>query len=155
MTDPTHTASRALARVRQLLLLARLAGAAGTGAELLLIGHYEGWQQLVPLALLGAALPIGAWHGLSPGGASLRVLQGLMLLFFLSGALGVVLHYQGNAAFELEMYPSMAGMELVAKTMSGATPVLAPGTMVLLGLIGLALTWGRAHTGGRTSTVED
>jgi hypothetical protein len=43
--------------------------------------------------------------------------------------------------FELEMYPSMRGFELVAKTMTGATPVLAPGTMALLGLIGLSYTY--------------
>ena len=49
-----------------------------------------------------------------------------------------MLHYQGNTAFELEMYPDMAGLELVQKTLTGATPVLAPGSMALLGLVGLA-----------------
>ena len=54
-----------------------------------------------------------------------------------SGAVGVWLHYRGNVEFELEMYPSMQGIELVQKTLTGATPVLAPGSMTLLGLIGL------------------
>jgi hypothetical protein len=64
-----------------------------------------------------------------------------MGLFVLSGGIGVVLHYQGNVAFELEMYPTLSGMELVSRTLTGATPVLAPGSMTLLGLVGLAATY--------------
>jgi hypothetical protein len=40
------------------------------------------------------------------------------------------------------MYPAMAGVELVRKTLSGATRVLAPGSMALLGLVGLAAVHG-------------
>jgi hypothetical protein len=32
----------------------------------------------------------------------------------------------------------MTGAELMRKTLTGATPVLAPGSMVLLGLVGFA-----------------
>jgi hypothetical protein len=64
-----------------------------------------------------------------------------MLLFVVSGGVGAGLHYDGNVEFELEMYPSMTGLELVGKTLTGATPVLAPGTMVLLGLVGIAVTY--------------
>ena len=39
------------------------------------------------------------------------------------------------------MYPAMGGLELVQKTLTGATPVLAPGSMTLLGLIGLTHTY--------------
>ena len=64
-----------------------------------------------------------------------------MLAFVASGGLGVALHYRGNEAFELEMYPSRAGFELVRETLTGATPVLAPGSMSLLGLVGLVVTY--------------
>jgi hypothetical protein len=37
---------------------------------------------------------------------------------------------------------------LISKTLTGATPVLAPGSMSLLGLIGLAFTYG--HPGLRS-----
>lgn len=131
----------ALRQVRRILLGTLAAGAAGTGIELVLLDHYEGWQQVIPVALLGVSVLVSAWHALRPGAASVRTLQALMLVFLVSGALGVVFHYQGNVEFELEMYPSMAGLELFAKTMTGATPVLAPGTMVVLGLVGLAHTY--------------
>jgi hypothetical protein len=52
-----------------------------------------------------------------------------------------VLHFRGNAEFELEMYLSMAGTELIGKTLTGATPVFAPGTMALLGGLGLAASY--------------
>jgi hypothetical protein len=64
-----------------------------------------------------------------------------MLVFVLAGMLGVYLHYSGNREFELEMYPTMSGMELFRKTMTGATPALAPGTMIQLAFVGLAYTF--------------
>jgi hypothetical protein len=77
----------------------------------------------------------------APTRKKLRLLQVLMILFLGSGILGVGLHYQGNHEFELEMYPSLSGLELMSKTLTGATPVLAPGSMSLLGVIGLASTY--------------
>jgi hypothetical protein len=63
-----------------------------------------------------------------------------MVVFVASGLIGVVLHYKGNEAFELEMSPSRAGLSLMSKTLTGATPVFAPGSMCLLGIVGLAFT---------------
>jgi hypothetical protein len=39
------------------------------------------------------------------------------------------------------MYPSMRGFDMIQKTLTGATPVLAPGSMTLLGLIGLTYSY--------------
>jgi len=50
----------------------------------------------------------------------------------------VALHYKGNVEFEEELHPTEQGMLFFRKTIAGATPVLAPGSMVLLGLVGLA-----------------
>ena len=58
-----------------------------------------------------------------------------------SGMIGLYLHYRGNVEFELEMYPSIRGFELFWKSITGATPALAPATMLLLGLIGLAYSY--------------
>jgi hypothetical protein len=110
--------------------------------ELLLIGHVEDPLQLVPILLLPAGLAAVAWHALRPGRATAREVQLVMALFVSSGALGVGLHYRGNQEFELEMYPEMSGLELVRATVTGATPVLAPGSMALLGLVGLAAVHG-------------
>jgi hypothetical protein len=146
-----------LSTIRTILLWALVLGAIGMMAELLLIGHDESTSQWVPLVLLGAGVVLGASLIVVPAAWSLRLLQLLMVLFVGSGMLGVALHYQGNAEFELEMHPSLAGMELVTGTLTGATPVLAPGSMSLLGVVGLAFTYRhpllRRH-GGVASTGE-
>ena len=108
--------------------------------ELLLIGHDEMAAQLAPLVLLGLGVLVSVAALIAPRPTIVRTLQLLMVLFVASGVIGVVLHYQGNRAFELEMSPSRAGLSLITKTLTGATPVLAPGSMTLLGLVGLAFT---------------
>ena len=112
----------------------------GTGVELVFLGHFESWIQIVPLVLLGFGLMAVVWQLASPRAASVRALQAVAILFLAAGVFGVGLHYDGNSAFELEMYPSSSGLELARKTLTGATPVLAPGSMGVLGLIGLAYT---------------
>jgi len=131
----------ALAHIRLLLLGTFVVGSIGTLTELLLLGHFESAAQFVPLVLLAVGLAEVVWHVMAPGKASVRALQVTMVLFIVSGGIGAGLHYDGNVEFELEMYPSMRGLELIGKTLTGATPVLAPGTMVLLGLVGLAHTY--------------
>jgi hypothetical protein len=126
-----------LSRVRTYLLAIVAFGSAGMGVELLLLGHVEGIAQWIPVALLAVGCSVLVWHGRARSAASARALQITMVLFVVSGVAGVVLHYRGNVAFELEMYPTMAGTELVARTLTGATPVLAPGSMALLGLVGV------------------
>jgi hypothetical protein len=134
--------SRALAVIRVVLGTALAIGAVGTFAELLLLGHYDDVSQLIPLVLLGLVAATLAWHTFDRGPLPLRALQVLALVSMASGALGVYFHYQGNVEFELEMYPDTTGLALFKKAMTGATPALAPGTMVELGLIGLAYTIG-------------
>lgn len=95
-------------------------------------------MQLIPLVLLAAGVATLTWHTAAPSRPSVRGIQVAMALFLVSGGIGVGLHYDGNVEFELETYPSMEGVDLVRKTMTGETRVLAPGTMALLGLIGLA-----------------
>jgi hypothetical protein len=64
-----------------------------------------------------------------------------MVLSLASGFVGLLLHYRGNVEFELEMYPDLAGWKLFKDSMMGATPSLAPGAMMQIGLIGLAWTF--------------
>jgi hypothetical protein len=128
--------------VRRFLLGVLILGVTGIGIELLLIGHFDDPFQFVPLILLGCGLPALITLAVRPRPVSIRVVQVLMVLFVMSGGAGVALHSRGNAEFELEMYPTLAGWDLVRGTLTGATPVLAPGSMSLLGLVGLAV----AHT---------
>ena len=136
------SARERLAHLRRFLLVTLMVGVVGMGLELLFIGHVEDPLQLVPIVLLPAGLVALAWHAWHPTGASARGVRLVMVLFLASGLLGVGLHYRGNHEFELEMHPSMAGMELVRETLTGATPVLAPGSMALLGLVGLGTVHG-------------
>ncbi len=124
-------------RIRAVLLATLAIGMIGMMSELLLIGHRETVQQQVPLMLLALGIVVAGWHATAPRATTVRALQVAMLLFVVSGAVGVALHYRGNVEFELEIYPGLGGVELVQKTLTGATPVLAPGSMTLLGLIGL------------------
>ncbi len=112
----------------------------GTAAELLLLDHIEGIWQLIPLILMGFSLLVLAWLQLSKSFMSIRVFQGTMMLFIASGIIGSWQHFSGNREFELEMYESMKGWELFWESMKGAFPVLAPGTMIALGLIGWVYT---------------
>ncbi|HEX9698450.1 MAG TPA: hypothetical protein VGD06_03230 [Acidobacteriota bacterium] len=124
--------------LRRVLLAVFLLGALGTLAELILLEHYEDWWQLLPLVLLGASPIAVALLILRPGAASLRSFQMLMLLLVAAGGIGVYQHYSGNVEFELEMYPSRGGFELIWESLKGATPALAPGAVAQLGLLGLA-----------------
>jgi hypothetical protein len=133
--------STALRIVRRVLLAALWLGISGTAVELLLLEHYEEWRQMIPLGLLAAGMLALIWHAVHRGAAPLRVIQALMMMFAIAGATGLVFHYRGNAEFELEMYPSKAGWELFRESMMGATPALAPGTMIQLALIGLAYSY--------------
>ena len=125
-------------KLRTFLLIIFGVGLFGSGAELLLLEHTEDFRQWIPLILTIISLLVLGWYGLSHTPLGLRIFQITMLLFILSGCFGVFFHYQGNVEFELEMYPTITGWELFAKAMKGATPALAPGTMLVLGLLGLA-----------------
>ena len=130
-----------LAILRGALLAILVVGLVGVLAELVLLEHTEeAWQRL-PIFMILASLIILGWHGVDRGALPVRALQLAMALFIVTGALGVALHFKGNVEFELEMQPSLNGMTLLWQTLKGATPTLAPGTMVQLGLIGLAYTY--------------
>lgn len=139
--------------IRTVLLAALVLGLLGTLIELFLLEHTEDVWQWAPIGLMAAALLVLAWFALSRGPASLRAFRWLMVLFVASGLVGVWLHFKGNVEFELEMYPDLSGLELFKDAMMGATPSLAPGTMIQLGMIGLA--WAFRHPAGRKAVSPE
>ncbi|HEY5618853.1 MAG TPA: hypothetical protein VIK60_13000 [Vicinamibacterales bacterium] len=130
-----------LATIRRTLAAIFLFGSLGAGAELVLMDHTEGVWQNVPLVLLAIGCGGLGMVATTRGTAQLRAFQLVMMLFVASGVAGVVLHYQGNVEFELELNPDASGMELFRESMKGATPALAPGTMILLGAVGLGYAY--------------
>lgn len=127
--------------VRRLLLGLVLFGIVGLVLELLLLEHTESLTQAMPLAVLGGGLACGVAVALRPTHTTVRLFQAAMTLFVLTGVLGLVLHLRGNAAFEREMDASMQGLALLWRSLRGATPALAPGALVQVGLLGLIQTY--------------
>jgi hypothetical protein len=130
-----------LRAIRAILLATLVLGLAGTLIELYLLEHTEDVAQRIPIFLIAAALIVLAWHAFDPHALAIRALQGTMGSFVAAGALGVMLHYRGNVEFELELHPGSMGGGLFLEALMGATPTLAPGTMIQLGLVGLAYTF--------------
>ena len=127
--------------LRQGLLLIFLIGSTGLGIELLLLGHFQEWRQQAPLALLGSGLILLAIRLVHKGPVVLRIFRLAMLAYVLGGIAGFWFHINGNMEFELEMNSRLTGWDLVSRTASGALPVLAPGALIQLGLIGLLYTY--------------
>lgn len=125
----------------RLCLLLLAFGIAGTAAELLLLGHTEDWQQWIPIALFAVGFPLALMLVWERRPRVVSLFRGAMWLYVASGLVGTWLHYRGNVEFELEMTPEATGLPLVWEALTGATPALAPGTMVWFGLLGLIAVW--------------
>jgi hypothetical protein len=121
--------------IRGILLL----GLLGTVTELVLLEHYEQPLQLVPLVLIVAAVAATGWEFRRQDVAGRRAMQIVMALFVLAGFVGFVAHFHGSAEYQLELNPDMSNWELLDKILRAkAPPLLAPGMMLQLGLLGLA-----------------
>lgn len=123
---------------QRLLELTFLGGSLGTGAELLLMAHTEGNWQKLPLALLAAGCLAFWFYMAKPSHATRRLFLGLMVVFATGGVSGVVLHVASNVEFAKELDPELTGRALLGESLTGATPALAPGAMILLAAVGWA-----------------
>jgi hypothetical protein len=131
-----------LSVMRRWLLAALALGLVGSGVELVLLEHYETAVQFVPLASIALALAVLIWHRVKGDALSIRALQATMVLFLLAGIAGTGFHLRGAAEFQVEIDPSQSRWEIFKKAMrSKAPPVLAPGLMVQLGLVGLVYAY--------------
>jgi hypothetical protein len=127
----------------RLLLAIFFGGLLGIAAELVLLEHYEDIKQFIPFAVIAISAVVGAWYGRAPGAASERAFRALLWLLAASGALGLFLHYRGNVEFERERDAGLRGLRLVWEALTGATPALAPGAMLLMAVIGYAIIVSR------------
>src|SRR5258708_5315188 len=129
-------------RLRLWVLGVLMLGLIGTVTELILLEHYEQALQFVPLVLIVLGVLVLAWHMLQPGTGSLPALQIVMALFVLAGFAGMVAHFNGSAEYQLELNPDMSNWELLEKILHAkAPPLLAPGMMLWMGLLGLAYAY--------------
>ncbi len=128
--------------IRLALFSILLLGMIGSGTELILLDHMEDWRQWILLILIALGLLASGWHGLQSTARSVRVLRAIFIGFIASGLAGLYFHYQGSAEFKLESNPSLRGWPLFWAAVKGkAPPLLAPGAMMQLGLVGWAYTF--------------
>jgi hypothetical protein len=131
-------------------------GLGGTATELLLLHHYEDAWQMTPLLLIGVALAVLAWHGLTGTAATVRVLRATMAVLVLAALVGIVEHYLGSQNFQQEVDPSLAGWPLFLKVIQAkAPPALAPGVLAQLGLLGWIYTYRHPALAGRADERDD
>ena len=95
---------------RRILLTILILGIAGISVELWLMAHTGDFYQLIPLWLAGMAVVAAIVVALRPSIGTVRMFQAVMVLFLLSGVVGMVLHFQVNMEFQLEMDPALSGM---------------------------------------------
>lgn len=128
-----------LGLLRRWILAILVLGLLGTVTELVLLEHYEQPLQFVPLLLIVAAVSVLWWELRRRDLASRRATQIVMGLFVLAGFVGFAAHFRGAAEYQLELNPDMSNWELLEKILRAkAPPLLAPGMMLQLGLLGLA-----------------
>ena len=125
--------------LRRWVLGVLVLGLLGTVTELVLLEHYEQPLQFVPLVLIAAGVVALVWEFRRHDTASRRAVQIVMALFVLAGFVGFAAHFYGSAEYQLELNPEMSNWELMEKVLRAkAPPLLAPGMMLQLGLLGLA-----------------
>jgi hypothetical protein len=147
---PRVDADTVVERLRLWVLGVIVLGLVGTMTELLLLEHDEEALQFVPLVLmvLGAAALV--WHAVRKDTPSLRALQIIMGLFVLSGFAGMAAHFHGSMEYQLELNPDLSVGELLEKiAQAKAPPLLAPGMMIQMGLLGLAYAFTDIRYRGR------
>lgn len=123
---------------QRLLELTFLGGSFGTGADLLLMAHTKGAWQKVPLVLLVSGAVALLSYMAKPTDAVRRVFLSLVAIIALGGVAGVVLHVDSNVEFAKELDAELSAPALLGESLTGATPALAPGAMILLAAIGWA-----------------
>jgi hypothetical protein len=154
MRSSTRGEGESARRLRAFVLALLVLGQVGVLAELIVLNHFEDSWQLVPFVLIGLGLGTIVWYLCGGGVPSLRLLQGLMVLFVVAGAAGIVLHYRGNLEFQLDIDASQHGWALFKKVIHAkAPPALAPGAMAQLGLLGLTFTF--RHPGLKPSAETE
>ena len=141
--------------LRRFLLVLLFFGLAVTGADLMLLEHYEDRWQLLPLGLIAAGLVAGGAHAFGRGAGSLKVLRLLMVFYLFAGLIGLGLHYRGSRAFQVEVNPGLEGLELFWRAVRAkAPPALAPSAMIHLGLLGLAYSFRHPVLSGSPDDTE-
>ncbi len=146
---PRVDADTVVERLRLWVLGVIVLGLVGTMTELLLLEHDEEALQFVPLVLMVLGAVALVWHAVRKDTASLRALQIIMGLFVLSGFAGMAAHFHGSMEYQLELNPDLGRGAPGEDRASKGAPLLAPGMMIQMGLLGLAYAFTDIRYRGR------
>jgi hypothetical protein len=128
--------------VRLLILVAISAALIVTEAELLFVGHTGGNNgQVIAVVLVGLGLITVTCHAILRNTPSIVVFRFTMYLFLIFGIDGFLTHYHWAVQAALKSQPTLVGMPLLYATLSGKIPLLAPGMLIEIGLLGLIYTF--------------
>lgn len=108
----------------------------GVGLELYLLSHYEDTLQTIPLFCIGSIILLSIIIPFKRSVFLLTLFKVILVATALSGIYGTFLHLRANYEFEIEMKPNADNWDLFTESLSGALPALAPGSMIVLALIG-------------------
>ncbi len=124
--------------LRRFALALCVLGVVTTPIELVLMHHYNSKDQIMPFVFLGlAAIGIlAAWF--RPNARVLRGVRVLMVLVVFGSGIGILEHLKANYRDALRGGTSPNLIEMV---LTGFAPLLAPGILAQVGLLGLAFTY--------------
>ncbi|HEX6983356.1 MAG TPA: hypothetical protein VF181_11400 [Balneolaceae bacterium] len=113
----------------------------GTVLELILLEHFQEAIQFTPFILCGAGLltVVVAWA--APNRFTLLALRWVMAAVALGSLFGMYQHFSGNLAFTMEINPTFTTTEALWPAIKGSYPLLAPGILLIAGLLGIAVTY--------------
>jgi hypothetical protein len=140
------SAAEVLRRLRLFLLVLSSLLFAGTLLELSLVNHTEDAIQWLAFVVAGIGLLVTLTVQVRRMQVTISLLRWSMLLVIVGGLFGIYEHVSNNVAFEREIQPNSTLSHLMWKGLSGANPLLAPGTLAVAALLALAATYKHSIT---------
>lgn len=140
------SAAEVLRHLRLFLLVLSSLLFAGTLLELTLVKHTEDAVQWLAFVLAGLGLLVTLAVLARRGRVTVSVLRWSMLLVIVGSMFGIYEHVSNNVAFAREIQPNATLSHLIWKGLSGANPLLAPGTLAVAALLSLAATYKHSIT---------
>jgi hypothetical protein len=124
--------------LRRFALALCVLGVVTTPIELVLMHHYNDKDQIMPFVFLGLAAVgvVAAWF--RPSARVLRGVRVLMVLVVFGSGIGVFEHLKANYR---DATRGGASSNLIEMLLTGFAPLLAPGILAQVGLLGLAFTY--------------
>ncbi len=138
MNSPVQQEHATTQTLRRFALALCLLGVVTTPIELLLMHHYKDKDQIMPFVFLSLAAIGTAAAWFRPNARVLRGVRVLMVLVVFGSGVGVMEHLKANYR---DATRGGGSPNWIADVFGGFAPLLAPGILAQVGLLGLAFTY--------------